>query len=49
MFSVDEDDHLEGADFGDNEPDNNDDYGVALIEPSILQKGSKWKTSVHCI
>src|SRR6266567_3113826 len=85
--SLDEDDHLEGADFGDNEPDDEDDYGVnkyttlgrlgklrqqemeetriglteagwldnspnglnqneASIEPSILQKGSRWKTSV---
>jgi hypothetical protein len=85
--SLDEDDHLEGADFGDNKPDDEDDYGVnkytilgrlgklrqqemeetriglteagwldnssnglnqneASIEPSILQKGSRWKTSV---
>ena len=26
--SLDEDDNLEGADFGDNEPDDEDDYGV---------------------
>src|SRR6266567_8887681 len=26
--SLDEDDHLEGADFGDHEPDDGDDYGV---------------------
>jgi hypothetical protein len=85
--SLDDDDDFEGADFGDNEPDNENDYGVnkyttlgrlgkhrqeeieetriglneagwldnspnglnqneASIEPSILQKGSRWKASV---
>ena len=84
---MDKDDHLEGADFGDNEPDDEDDYGInkyitlgrlgklgqqkmeetkiglteagwldnspnglnqneVSIEPSILQNGSRWKTSV---
>jgi hypothetical protein len=26
--SLDDDDHFEGADFGDNEPDDENDYGV---------------------
>ena len=84
---MDENDYLEETDFGDNEPDNDDNYGVnkyttlgrlgklrqqeieetriglteagwldnspnglnpnkASIKSSILQKGSKWKTSV---
>jgi len=84
---LDDDDNFEGADFGDDEPDDDNDYGVnkysklgrlgklrhqemeetrlglteagwldnspngldknkSQIEPSLLQKGSKWKASV---
>ncbi len=84
---LDNDDNFAGADFGDNEPDDENDYGInkystlgklgklrhqemeetrlalteagwldnspnglnkneMLIEPSILQNGSKWKASV---